>query len=223
MPTKADRSIAPKSKTTSVSTSTEAFEFRVTRKHPHIMQHLRTGAAKADMDMAEFARQAVEAAYQRIQKGLPLEGEVDWANAGTASFQAPYLARIPCGPWREAVQTDQTYTIHEVQAEEFEAQEGDVFMRADGSSMDGLGIRDNYVVLVRPFKTRVPRRGDIVLVQAFTDDEGDAILATLKKFEKYDASGLPVLKDGDDELFPLPEGTLRAEIVARAVGVVGSI
>ncbi|RYZ78995.1 MAG: hypothetical protein EOP04_28585 [Proteobacteria bacterium] len=213
MPTNTDK--APTS-------GVDTFDFRSTRKHPHVIQHLRQGANKLDIDMAEFARLAVEAAYQRVKRGLPIEGEVDWASADADSFRAPYLRGIPCGPWKEAVQTEETYTINSELAEEFEAMDGDVFIRTEGESMEGVGIHEDFVVLIRPYKNRPVKRHDVVLIQAFTSEEGDAAVATLKKFEKMQGN-IPALRDGDDEPYALPEGVQRVEIIGRAIGIIGTL
>lgn len=136
------------------------------------------------------------------------------------NFRAPYLSSVPCGPWDEAVNSEQSFVISEDVADVLEAQEGDVWCSANGQSMEGAGIQDGFVVLLRPYGKYAPRRGEIVLAQAFP--EGEEPLGTIKRFNGMDGIR-PKLVDGEDKEYELPQNTTRVEFVARAVGVVGRL
>ena len=206
----------------------QTFEVRATQKYHDVVDNIREGAALLGLDMSEFSRQAVRAAYDRVKANQPIDGDIDWSMIGTDSFRAPLLSRVPCGPWNQAIMTDQSFVINREVADELEAQADDVFVRAEGASMEGAGIQDDYLVLARPYKNRAPKRGDIVLIQVFTGSENDdgvaeeAALGTIKRFNGM-SGNIPKLLDGNDEEYELPEGTIKADIIARAIGVIGRL
>jgi SOS-response transcriptional repressor LexA len=141
--------------------------------------------------------------------------------ASLDSFSAPYLSRVPCGPWSEAIDSGDNFLISADVADELEAQDGDVWVRADGQSMEGAGIQDGFVALVRPYDKKTPRRGEIVLIQV-TTPEGDRV-GTIKRFNGLEPDGKPRLLDGNDEPYSLPEPMQGFDVVGRVVGVLGRI
>ena len=138
------------------------------------------------------------------------------------SFRAPYLSAVPCGPWQEAIDRGEAFTVSTEVADELEARDGDVWVRADGQSMEGAGIMDGFLILVRPMDGRPPRRGDIMLVQAM-DDNG-SYFGTVKRFNGVETDGrTPRLLNGSDEEFPLPSALQRVDYIGRAIGVLGRL
>ncbi len=203
-----------------LASSDRKFEFRATQREPDAVLQIRKGAALYGSDMAKFARDAIEAAYERLRNGLPLKGEPQPNADGFATFRAPYLSAVPCGPWQGAVDCAESFTISTEAADELEAQDGDVWIRANGQSMEGAGILDGVLVLVRPYDRKTPRRGDIVLVQVEAQGE---IVGTLKRFDGFDGDGMPKLLDGQGEAFELPDGADKPLIIARAIGTLGRL
>jgi SOS-response transcriptional repressor LexA len=194
---------------------TERFEFKAQEK---LIADFRDAANSQQMDMADFARAAIAAAIERVQAGQSIGGEIDWANIATDSFGAPYLSRVPCGPLKEAIDTGASFTISSDTASELEVRDGDLWVRAEGESMEGAGIQDGFLILMRPLDGRPPRRGEIVLVQFF-DDEGDVYQATVKS---WNGDNPLRLKDGQGQDFEVPQGK-EYKAVAVARGVVGRI
>jgi SOS-response transcriptional repressor LexA len=194
---------------------TERFEFKAPEK---LIAEFREAANGQQMDMADFARAAIAAAIERVQGGQTIAGEVDLANLETDSFRAAYLSRVPCGPLREALDTGSSFTISRDTADELEVREGDFWVRAEGESMEGAGIQDGFLILMRPLDNRPPRRGEIVLVQFF-DEDGDVYQATVKR---WNGDNPLRLKDGQGDDFEVPEGR-EYKAVAVARGVVGRV
>ncbi|RYX83929.1 ribbon-helix-helix protein, CopG family [bacterium] len=139
---------------------------------------------------------------------------------GFNTFTAPYLSAVPCGPWADAVDRAEHFTISTETADELEAQDGDVWVRADGQSMEGAGIMDGVLVLVRPYDRKTPRRGEIVLIQVGLED--GEFLSTLKRFDGMNGQ-VPKLLDGSDAAFDLPEGSSNPQIIGRAIGTLGRL
>lgn len=198
---------------------TERFEFKAEEK---LITEFREAAKGQQIDMADFARLAIAAAIDRVQNGQLIEyvpeEPVDVANLETDSFRAPYLSRVPCGPLRAAIDTGAFFTVSRDTAEELEVRDGDFWVRAEGESMEGAGIQDGFLILMRPLESRPPRRGEIVLVQFF-DETGDVYQATVKS---WNGDNPLRLKDGHGEDFEVPEGR-EYKAVAVARGVVGRL
>jgi SOS-response transcriptional repressor LexA len=191
---------------------TERFEFKAEEK---LIAAFREAANAQQMDMADFARASIDAAIKRVQGGQPIEGETDWANAAVSdSFRAPYLSRVPCGPIKEAIETGAAVTISADTADELEVRDGDFWVRAEGESMEGAGIQDGFLILMRPLDGRPPRRGEITLMQ-FIDESGDVYQSTVKS---WNGDNPLRLLDGQGDDFEVPEGKeYRAVAVARGV------
>lgn len=194
---------------------TERFEFKAPEK---LIAEFREAATAQQMDMADFARAAIAAAIERVQSGAPIAGDADLANLETDSFRGPYLSRVPCGPLKEALDTGSSFTISRDTADELEVRDGDFWVRAEGESMEGAGIQDGFLILMRPLDGRPPRRGEIVLVQFF-DEEGDVYQATVKR---WNGDNPLRLKDGQGDDYEIPEER-EYKAVAVARGVVGRI
>ena len=190
----------------------ETLEDRAIGFKPSVLAVLEPMAQEQDISVPELVRRAVDA----MLNPRPVEIKDEAFN----SFRAPYLSAVPCGPWSEAIDRAEAFTISTESADEIEAQDGDIWVRANGQSMTCAGIVDGVLVLVRPYGRKVPRRGDIVLVQ--TTDENGETLGTLKRFDGMDGE-LPRLLDGEGNPFSLPAGAQNPQIIARAVGVHGQL
>ncbi len=167
-------------------------------------------AVQQGTTVPELVRSAVN---QWLSPAAPPSSDVN-------NFRAPYLSAVPCGPWDDAINSGESFVISEDVADVLEAQDGDIWCSANGQSMEGAGIQDGFVVLLRPYGKYAPRRGEIVLVQAFP--EGEEPLGTIKRFNGMDGTK-PKLLDGEDKEYQLPPNTTKVEFVARAVGVVGRL
>jgi SOS-response transcriptional repressor LexA len=147
-------------------------------------------------------------------------GEIaDPAMIGTDNFRARYLAKPPCGPWREAIDLASDYVLSANVADTLEARDGDVIVQADGESMEGAGINDGALLLMRPVpEGRRPARGEIALVQIMRGD-GDCE-STLKRW----MGGEPLrLEDGTGEPLLLPPDVTEVRAVAVARGVISRL
>ena len=142
------------------------------------------------------------------------------AETGTDAFRAPNIGNVPCGPLAPAVAEASSFVCSPDVADELEAREGDVWMRAAGDSMLGAGIADGVMVLTRPYDGKAPRRGDIVAAQIETPD-GERV-GTIKRYNG-ETDGRPHLIDGEDENYALPDDAVKVDFVARVVGVLGRI
>jgi hypothetical protein len=144
---------------------------------------------------------------------------VDPALAGIDSFSARFLTQAPCGPWQEAIEQAVAFELSNDVAEELEARDGDVIVRAVGQSMEGAGIFDGALVLMRPLLGhRQPRAGEIALVQRIDVDgncEG--------MIKRWHGGEPPVLKDGASDVIEIPAGTRQILPVAVARGVISRL
>lgn len=130
--------------------------------------------------------------------------------------------RVACGPPEEAREDAKVFVISKMTGDEMGFDpDSDFFARARGESMDGAGILDEFVVCFSPLPDgREPRFPQIALV-AFEDAEGN-VRGTVKRWKGKDGQ-TPVLLDGSNKEFPLPDGTVKAWPIAIAKGVVGSL
>lgn len=189
---------------------------------PSLRDELRVYAANLNVEMSEVARRAI---------ANEIRGTRPDASTGTDTFRGAYLSRVPCGPWAEAVDSSDSFTISDDAADELEARPGDVWVRAEGQSMEAAGIGDGFLVLMRPLaEGRTPRRGEIALVQVFLDEgeglgnSGDCALATIKYWHPPTGTApLPTLLDAAGQPFALPPGVVRVVPVAVARGVLGRL
>lgn len=172
-----------------------------------------------DLSVPELVRRAVD------EKLNPRPIDIDLINAATDSFRAPFLSRVPCGPWQDAVDEGAAFTVSKDVADFIEARDGDAWVEGSGDSMVGAGIQDGFMVLVRPLpEGRTPRRGEIAVIQAFVGDEEEAVLGTIKRWmPPKDSEGLPTLFNGDDAEFELPSGVRRVVAVAVGRAVLGRL
>lgn len=175
--------------------------------------------------LREFAQQAKESMSSIVGRGIEREisGVTIPDDPLLDSFRAPFLTKAPCGPWEEALDHASHFTISQDTADELGARDGDVFVRTMGDSMEMAGIADGALLLMRPIPNQgTPRRHEITLVQ-IVDEDGD-YLATIKHWQPSGAPGKPPkLLDGNDEEFPIPEGTQQVIPVAVALGIIGRI
>lgn len=101
--------------------------------------------------------------------------------------------------------------------DELELREGDYWMRAEGDSMETDKVDLGFLVMLRPLKTRRPRRGEIVHVQ-FYDPQGNVIATALKYLSEYDPLRL---NDGRGNDFELPNADYAVVGILR--GVIGPV
>ena len=135
---------------------------------------------------------------------------------------APLLdVRVACGPAEEAREEATPFVVSTPVADEFRLDPDlDFWVRARGQSMEGRGIFDEFLVLLRPLQTgRMPRKGEIALIQ-IVDEEG-FYSGTLKTWNGSDEV-LPRLLDGDGQEWSFPQNTRSAHPVALAKGVIGA-
>lgn len=176
-------------------------------------------AKKVDME----AQQNGETRSEVLRRALDLYFSpqvTKLADEAYDSFSAPYLSAVPCGPWAAAIDRAERFTVSIEVADELEAQDGDVWVRADGQSMEGAGIMDGVLVLIRPYERKTPRRGEIILIQVVLED--GEFLSTIKHFDGMNGQ-VPKLLDGEDNAFDLPEGSTNPQIIGRAIGTLGRL
>ena len=132
----------------------------------------------------------------------------------------PVLGRAPCGPFREVVsEVEAHHVLSPATAEWLEAGPRDVFIVCDGQSMEGAGIPNGALLLLRTLpQGGRPQAGEVALVQIF-DDEGNCS-STLKRWIKSEPL---VLHDGDGNAVELPANLREAVPVAVARGIVSRI
>lgn len=167
-----------------------------------------------DVSVPELVRRAIDEKY--INPQPVVVNDVDSVGAPLLDF------RVACGAPTEAGQEASVYVLSERVADEIVFNEGtDFLIRSRGQSMRGRGILDEFVVSMSPLKIGAqPRRGKVALV-AFTDEEGN-VTGTLKTWDGEE-DGRPRLLDGNEEVFPIPEGTVKAQAIAIATGVIGEL
>jgi SOS-response transcriptional repressor LexA len=141
------------------------------------------------------------------------------ADIGTDSLRLKRLSKVPCGDWREAIESADSYTLSPDVEHSLEAREGDVIVPAEGDSMEGARIFDGDQVLMRPLPDGVnPRRKEIALVQVFR--KNGQCEGTIKRWVK---SNPPELEDGNGKPFPLPKDVQEVRAVAVARGLIARL
>lgn len=181
---------------------------------PTQLEHLKERAPGGDV--SSFARERVTSTE------TPSGSEPEGALAGTDQFRGPLLSPVACGPWREALEQAESFCLSHQTAEFLEVREGDLFLPAQGQSMEGAGIQDGFLIVVRPLDGKIPRRHDIVLVEVLTED-GEAIY-TLKHWGQPAGPGSPPqLTDGQGNDFALPLQAQRIQPIGRAVALLGRL
>lgn len=182
------------------------------RLRPTLADEFRDYAARTDQDLTELIERGIEMVIQGETVAISDDPLLD-------SFRAPLLTEAPCGPWEEALDHAGHFTISQDAADELEARDGDVFVRAMGDSMEGAGIFDGALLLTRPLINQgEPRRGEIALVQII-DENGD-YLATIKRWQPGTP---PTLIDGNDEPFVMPERVRQILPVVVVRGIIARI
>lgn len=193
-------------------------EVRANQKDPDVVIEMKAAAAAVGMDYADFVRESVKEATRRVQNGLPATGDIDWSRLGTDQQRNGYLSRVPCGPLKAALDSGDELIVNDRVADELEIRDADLWVRAEGDSMKGVGIQDGFLVLLRPLEGRPPARGEIALMQ-FIDENGNVYESTLKGW----LGDNPLrLIDGDGQEFTPPPG-LKAQAVAVVRGVIGRL
>jgi len=191
-------------------------EQRQIKFKPSMMEGLKAVSRETGLTVAEFVRRAVD------EKLRPATYDSDGAmplGFGGSGYAGRFLGGVPAGPWREALDQAGIFTLSPDMAEELEVREGDLFIRAEGQSMEGAGIPDGAIVLVRPVPDgRLPRSGERVLSEI---EDGDGRhWSTIKRWHH----GPPVrLEDGDGRPFLLPNNPRRIRPVAVARGIVSRL
>lgn len=168
----------------------------------------------------DYALQSGETLVGLFRRIADLEMGGEYTSASnTANTRVKVLAKAPMGPWREAIeQAISTRVLSPDVMEMLEARDGDVFIVADGYSLEGAGIFDGAYLLMRYLNNKPPRRGEICLVQILR--EGGECESTIKRWMGGDP---PRLEDGDEKLIEVPAGTTNVIAVARVVGQIARI
>lgn len=151
----------------------------------------------------------------------PPDPEKHWSDEGTDQFRAPVLNALPCGPWKEGIADARTAVFSRDVVDYLEARESDIFASTSGDSMEGAGILEGDLVMLRPLDGKAPRRGEIVMVNITTEDGEQK--STLKRYNGADASGKPRLLNGADEDYPLPDDATAVRVEFRAVARIGRL
>lgn len=176
---------------------------------PAQLQHLRERAPGGDV--SSYVRDTLEG-----------RAPLDPALAGMDQFRGPLLGPVPCGPWKEALDEASSFVLSRESADFLEVRDGDLFLPASGHSMEGSGILDGFLVIVRPLDGKVPRRHEIVLVAITTADGTTSY--TLKHWGGHPSPGAPPqLIQGDGSTLDLPEDTQDLQPLGRAVAVLGRL
>lgn len=134
--------------------------------------------------------------------------------------RVPVLGHAPCGPFREVVaEVDAHHLLSDATAEWLEAGPRDVFIVCDGQSMEGAGIPNGALLMLRPLPPGGrPQSGEIVLIQLL-DHEGNCT-STIKR---WITSQPLTLHDGEGAPVELPSNLREAIPVAVARGIVSRI
>ena len=165
------------------------------------------GEDAAGTKVPALVRQAVAAFLDPATQPVLIE------EPGGGSVRLKFLTAAPAGPWTEALDHAGEFILSRHVADELSVREGDVVVRALGHSMEGAGIPDRALLVMRPLaNNRPPRRGTVALVQIVT---GEEYQATIKKWISPTE-----LRDGNDAVFALPAKTREIVAIAEAVGVV---
>lgn len=165
-------------------------------------------------------------AFLKKAAELLIEGRVGThpADVGLGDFRAKFLTKAPAGPWREAVDLAGEFLLSQDVADELEARDGDVVVRVMGESMEGAGIPNGSLLLMRTLpEGRQPLPDEVALVQAI--DESGEYWSTIKYWcaPRATNSKLPQLKDGNKRDYDWPPDTSEVMAVAVARGIIGRI
>jgi SOS-response transcriptional repressor LexA len=173
---------------------------------PSIIDRLDQMASGSSITAAEHVRRAVAAYLDPTPVAVP-DVLVDQS-------RHKFLTKAPCGPWMDALEHAGDFVLSRDVAEELGAREGDVVVRCVGDSMEGAGIPDGALLLMRPLaNNRPPRRHQIALVQILNTDE--QYYGTIKRWISEDR-----LLDGNGDPFAFPDGTIGVVPVAESVGII---
>lgn len=134
------------------------------------------------------------------------------------------LPRQPCGPWKEALEETESFTLPAFFAAMIGARDGDLLVPTGGQSMREAGIPDNGAVVMRPLNGAAPDPGTIVL--ACAKRANGQYFYTIKFWylaAHGDGTTAPELRDGKLRVYHLPPDVKSEELeaVAALVGVVG--
>ncbi len=138
---------------------------------------------------------------------------------GNGMIPVRLLAAPPCGPWKEALETADVYPLPETLARALGYKTGDFLVRAEGQSMEGAGIPDGALILMRPLRGRKPEAHAVTLVSVETDD--GLCLGTVKHWHTT-PRGNPDLRDGRGMPYYVPENTKKVEAIAVKVGLIAA-
>jgi hypothetical protein len=175
---------------------------------PEVIERLedRVRETRGKVSFPEFVRKAVD---KYLDPEPVMVADVD-------RQEYKFLGEAPCGPWEEAIDRADYFPINSRIADELQARDGDVIVRAVGESMEGAGIPDHALLLMRPLvNNRPPGRNRTALVQ-FVNEHGE-YKATIKTWAGQDR-----LVDGSGNDFEVPEGA-KIFPVAEAVGIISSL
>jgi SOS-response transcriptional repressor LexA len=153
-----------------------------------------------------------------------LEGRLSGQHtAATDQQRVKFLSKATCGNWREAIDNGMDYVLSADVADTLEARDKDVMVMTDGDSMEGAGIPDGAMLLMRPLPDNVPpRRNEIALVQII-DADGNCE-STIKRWTRGGPTPTDViLEDGDGARVDLPPDTVRVQAVAVARGLITKV
>jgi hypothetical protein len=186
---------------------------------PSLLEKLTTFAAESP----EFEGNVSAVVKKGIESVIEGKTSTHPADAGLGDFRAKFLTKAPAGPWREAVEHAGEFVLSQDVADELEARDGDVVVRVMGESMEGAGIPDGALLLMRPLNEgRQPLPDEIALVQAI--GESGEYWSTIKHWcVPRAAKNFPQLKDGDKSDYDWPPGTVEVVPVAVARGIIGRI
>jgi hypothetical protein len=172
-----------------------------------------------DQKLRAFADEKEESITSVITQSVKqvLSDEPHPSALETGSTTLKFLAKAPCGDWREAIDLGESFTLSPQVAGELEAMETDVIVRAAGHSMEGARIHEGDLILMRPLTNgKNPRRNQITLVQVKRVD------GTYESMIKHWIPGepLPTLHDGDGKAVSLGDDVERVDAVAVAQGMI---
>lgn len=158
-----------------------------------------------------------------------VRGEIDWEGnptppPNTAGLHVnAFIATATAGPWEEALLNATSFIVSAETKQALQLAPDDVWVRVRGDSMRGAGIVDEMMAVVKPLAQHGrPRRGEITLVQIVRGN-GEIYESTIKRWHKELPDGTAELLDGEDNPFPLPDGTERVIPVGTISAVMGRV
>lgn len=178
------------------------------RFYPKTWDLIDDKVAESGIDVTALVRQSVERELSRSGQ-TSVEKEL-------LPISAPVIGSAICGSFDEVLADSETsYNVSADIAKELDLHAGDVFVRARGDSMTGVGISDGSLVTLEILPAgRNPRNGEIALVQ-IERPNGD-YESCLKRWTTK--GGVVVLLDGDDKAIELPSDMISM----KAIGVARS-